>query len=225
MKRCLLVIIAIIMVGTLVLTGCSKEEAAPQTLKIGVLADLSGFLSVFYGEAVRDMQITSDYINEKGGVKVGGKTYKIELVVRDSKSSPDGALTAANQLVFEDQVKYVIGPIAFEGAATTPFLEQNKVLHIFNSTTTSDLEMGSNWPYAFSADDSALDFARIEFKIGQKEFPNAKTAVFLIPDDGSAPYLMPRVVTEMENLGYTVLNGKEAILYPNDMQDFSPDSE
>jgi branched-chain amino acid transport system substrate-binding protein len=210
------------LIGTLAFTGCSKEEAAPQTLKIGILADLSGFLSVFYIEAVNDLQLTADYINEKGGVTVDGKKYNIELVVRDSKSSPDGALAAANQLIFQDQVKYAIGPIAFEGAATTPLFEQNKVLHIFNTTTTSRLEMGPDWPYAFTADDSALDFSTVEFKIGKKEFPNAKTCVMVLPDDGTAPYLIPSVTPILESMGYTILNDGQAVLYPNDMQDFSP---
>jgi len=222
MKRCVLVIFALCLIGTLAFTGCSKEEAAPQTLKIGVLADLSGFLSVFYIEAVNDLQITADYINEKGGVTVDGKKYNIQLVVRDSKSSPDGALAAANQLIFEDQIKYAIGPIAFEGAATTPLFEQNKVFHIFNASTTSELEIGPNWPYSFSADNTAFDFARVQFMIGKKEFPDAKTAVMIIPDDGTEPYLMPRVIPVLESMGYTVLNEGKAILYPNDMQDFSP---
>lgn len=222
MKRCLLVVMALILICTLAFTGCSSKPTAPKTLKIGILADLSGFLSVFYIEATHDLQLTADYINEKGGVTVQGQKYNIELVIRDSKSSPDGALAAANQLIFQDQVKYAIGPIAFEGAATTPLFEQNKVLHIFNCTTTSRLEMGPDWPYAFSADDSALDFATVTFKIGKKEFPNAKTCVMIIPDDGTEPYLMPSVTPILQSMGYTILNGGKAVLYPNDMQDFSP---
>jgi branched-chain amino acid transport system substrate-binding protein len=222
MKRCLLVVIALLLVSTLALTGCTSKTTAPKTLKVGILADLSGFLSVFYIEATHDLQLTADYINEKGGVTIQGQKYNIELVIRDSKSSPDGALAAANQLIFQDQVKYAIGPIAFEGAATTPLFEQNKILHIFNTTTTSHLEIGPDWPYAFTGDDSALDFSTVLFKIGKKEFPNAKTCVMILPDDGTEPYLMPSVTPILQSMGYTILNGGKAVLYPNDMQDFSP---
>jgi len=222
MKRCLLVVIAILLISTLAFTGCTSKTTAPKTLKVGILADLSGFLSVFYIEATHDLQLTADYINEKGGVTIQGQKYNIELVIRDSKSSPDGALAAANQLIFQDQVKYAIGPIAFEGAATTPLFEQNKILHIFNTTTTSHLEIGPDWPYAFTGDDSALDFSAVLFKIGKKEFPNAKTCVMILPDDGTEPYLMPSVTPILQSMGYTILNGGKAVLYPNDMQDFSP---
>jgi branched-chain amino acid transport system substrate-binding protein len=227
MKRFLVLIVILLAASLLIspLTSCSKTpatSAAAQPMKIGVLADLSGFLSVFYLEATHDMQITADYINSHGGVTVKGQKYNVELVIRDSKSSPDGALAGANQLIFQDQVKYVIGPIAFEGAATTPLFEQNKILHIFNSTTTSPQEMSSTTPYAFSADSNTLDFAKSLAMIVKKEFPNAKTGVVVFPDDGTPQYVAPKIYSMLQGMGYTTLNNNQAVVYPNDMQDFSP---
>jgi branched-chain amino acid transport system substrate-binding protein len=168
------------------------------------------------------MKITADYINEKGGVTIQGQKYNIELVIRDSKSSPDGALAAANQLIFQDQVKYAIGPIAFEGAATTPLFEQNKVIHVFNSTTTSPQEMGPNTPYAFSGDSNTVDFATCQAMIVKKEFPNAKTGVVVFPDDGTPQYVAPKIYAMLKEKGFTTLNNDQPVVYPNDMQDFSP---
>ncbi len=227
MKR-LSVVLAILMIISVIglsLSSCSSSpatQAAPKSVKIGVLADLSGFLSVFYLEATHDMQLTADYINSHGGVTVQGQKYNIELVIRDSKSSPDGALAAANQLIFQDQVKYVIGPIAFEGAATTPLLEQNKIFHIFNSSTTSSQEMSSSSPYAFAGDDNTVDFANCLAMIIKKEFPNAKTGVVVYPDDGTPQYVAPKIYSLLQGMGYTTLNNNQAVVYPNDMQDFSP---
>jgi hypothetical protein len=45
---------------------------------------------------------------------------------------------------------------------------------------------------------------------------------FILPDDGTAPHLMPNITPILESMGYTLLNNGQAILYPNDMQDFSP---
>ncbi len=199
----------------------TSPAAAPNTLKVGVLADLTGFLSVFYLEATHDMQLTADYINAHGGVTVQGQKYNIELVIRDSKSSPDGALAAANQLIFQDQVKYAIGPIAFEGAATTALFEQNKILHIFNSTTTSPQEMSANSPYAFAGDSNTVDFGTVLAMISKKEFPNAKTVVVSYPDDGTPQYVAPKIYSILQGMGYTPLNNSQAVVYPNDMQDFS----
>jgi branched-chain amino acid transport system substrate-binding protein len=245
-KRYLLLVAALFLISAMVLTGCAKStntstsapasttaasttpvpttsSAAPaKTLKIGVLTDLSGFLSVFYLEGEKDLEITANYINDHGGITIQGQKYNIEIVARDSKSSPDGALASANQLIFQDQVKYVIGPISFEGVATSPLFEQNKILHIFSFTSTAPQEIGPSTPYAFTGDNSALDFGRAIFMIGKKQFPNAKTCVILLPDDGTAQYVVPKMLPVLQSLGYTVLNNGQGILFPNDMQDFSP---
>jgi ABC-type branched-subunit amino acid transport system substrate-binding protein len=225
MKRYLFLAAVILMTFMLIFGGCSSSPAATagaKTLKIGVLADLSGFLSVFYLEATHDMQLTADYINAHGGVKAQGQQYNIELVIRDSKSSPDGALAAANQAIFQDQVKYVIGPIAFEGAATTPLFEQNKIFHIFNSSTTSSQEMSASSPYAFAGDSNTVDFGTALAMIAKKEYPKAKTVVIVYPDDGTPQFVAPKIYANLQAMGYTPLNNNEAVKYPNDMQDFSP---
>jgi ABC-type branched-subunit amino acid transport system substrate-binding protein len=227
MKKGILIIISLLLVLALVLAGCSKSTttapAAPaKTLKIGALVDLSGFLSVFYLEAQRELKITADYINEQGGITADGQKYNIELVIRDSKSSPDGALASANQLIFQDQVKFAIGPIAFEAIGTTPLFEQNKVIHVFNYTSSDPKEIGPDSPYAFVGDTSAVDFARTLAQIGKKNFPNAKTVALVHPDDGSAGVLVPKEAAELADLGYTVVNKDSVILYANDLQDFSP---
>lgn len=239
MKKCLLLILSVLSVLALVLVGCSKSTttaptttvtppqtttaAAPaKTLKIGALVDLSGFLSVFYLEAQRELQLTADYINEQGGIMADGQKYNIQMVIRDSKSSPDGALSSANQLIFQDQVKFSLGPIAFEAIGTTPLFEQNKVIHVFNYTSSDPKEIGPDSPYAFVGDTSAVDFARTLGQIAKKNFPSVKTIALVVPDDGTAGVLVPKETAELEDMGFTVVNKDSVILYANDLQDFSP---
>jgi branched-chain amino acid transport system substrate-binding protein len=236
MKKWLLLISSVLIIIALVLVGCAKStsttpttpstpatSAAPaKTLKIGALVDLSGFLSVFYLEAANELQITADYINEQGGIIADGQRYNIQMVIRDSKSSPDGAVAAANQLIFQDQVKFSLGPIAFEAIGTTPLFEQNKVIHVFNYTSSDPREIGPDTPYAFVGDTSAVDFARTLGQIAKKHFPSVKTVALVLPDDGTAGVLVPKEAAELEDMGFTVVNKDSVILYANDLQDFSP---
>jgi ABC-type branched-subunit amino acid transport system substrate-binding protein len=239
MKKSILLILSILSILALVLVGCSKSTTtAPtttttpaqstttstpvKTLKIGALVDLSGFLSVFYLEAANELQITADYINEQGGIIADGQRYNIQMVIRDSKSSPDGALASANQLIFQDQVKFCLGPIAFEAIGTTPLFEQNKVIHVFNYTSSDPKEIGPDSPYAFVGDTSAVDFARTLGQIAKKNFPSVKTIALVVPDDGTAGVLVPKEAAELEDMGFTIVNKDSVILYANDLQDFSP---
>jgi branched-chain amino acid transport system substrate-binding protein len=54
------------------------------------------------------LNMAFDKVNKEGGLKIGDDVYMIELVVEDSKATPDGAATAANRLVYEEDVKILI---------------------------------------------------------------------------------------------------------------------
>jgi branched-chain amino acid transport system substrate-binding protein len=199
-----------------------QTEPEEKVLRIGYASDMSGFLSVYYIGDTKNLELTADYINEMGGVTIQGEQYMVELVGEDTKSTMDGALAAANRLVYDDKVKFVIGPTSFEGQVTTPVFEENKVLHVLNYAMCTPTEIGPDTPYAFVGDHSAVGFASVIFKAAQKEFPDIKNVVIVGPDDGTLPYLMPKFKLITDQLGYNILNDGNPIGFPNDLEDFSP---
>ena len=54
-----------------------------------------------------------DRINSMGGVKVGGKTYKFEIIYYDDESNPKRAAQLAERLISQDGVEFMLGPIQF----------------------------------------------------------------------------------------------------------------
>src|SRR5262245_11669865 len=102
----------------------SAPANAQDTLKLGLVAAMSG-QSAKSGEAiVRGLSIAIDEINAKGGVL--GK--KFELVVRDDESNPAKGLVAARELVQRENVAAFFGgldtPVSL---AIVPFANQSKV--------------------------------------------------------------------------------------------------
>src|SRR5208337_5109957 len=72
---------------------------------IGVINHLSG-MGAELGQAGRmGATIVAEEINAAGGV--GGK--KIELIYRDDESNPQKAVSAANELIFKQGVKVIMG--------------------------------------------------------------------------------------------------------------------
>ena len=51
-----------------------------------------------------------DRINSMGGVKVGGKTYKFEIIYYDDESNPKRAAQLAERLISQDGVEFMLGP-------------------------------------------------------------------------------------------------------------------
>ena len=54
-----------------------------------------------------------DRINSMGGVKVGGKTYKFEIIYYDDESNPKRAAQLAERLISQDGVEFMLGPYQF----------------------------------------------------------------------------------------------------------------
>jgi branched-chain amino acid transport system substrate-binding protein len=49
-------------------------------------------------------------INKAGGLKVGKKKYKVELVIEDNESKAESAVKAATKMIVEDEVLAIVGP-------------------------------------------------------------------------------------------------------------------
>src|SRR5438128_11917135 len=84
-------------------------SAAEKTLTIGLLGPLSGGAASYGVELARGAEMKVDEINKAGGLKLGGDSYKIKLISYDHKAIAADAATAANKLVFQDKVKFIIG--------------------------------------------------------------------------------------------------------------------
>ena len=67
-------------------------------------------------------------INEMGGVKVGGKAYKMKIIYYDDESTPLRTAQLAERLINQDGIKYMLGPYS---SATTkamaPITEKYKI--------------------------------------------------------------------------------------------------
>ena len=51
-----------------------------------------------------------DRINDMGGIKVGGKTYKFDIIYYDDESNPKTAAQLAERLISQDGVEFMLGP-------------------------------------------------------------------------------------------------------------------
>ncbi len=132
--------------------SCVLAVAAPasaqQVLKLGALVTLSG-PGAAWGHAMKNAaQIAADEVNAKGGLEVDGKKYKVEIVAYDDKYQANEAVTVANRLVFEDKVKYIIGPLGSAPAvAIQPITEKAGVILIMMAFTPKAL--GADKPHSF----------------------------------------------------------------------------
>ncbi len=100
--------------------------AAQDTLKIGASAPKTGPLAG--GAAVThwpNIKLWIEEVNKRGGLKVGGKQMKVELVEYDDKTTGDEAIKNITRLATVDKVDFIVTPYSTGiNVATAPLIAQ-----------------------------------------------------------------------------------------------------
>jgi len=105
---------AIGLAAAVALAACGKkEEAAPkaeaakaaaaapvaEVIKIGHVAPLTGGIAHLGKDNENGARLAVEEINAAGGIKLGDKTYKLDLVAEDDKADPKEGTLAAQKIV------------------------------------------------------------------------------------------------------------------------------
>jgi branched-chain amino acid transport system substrate-binding protein len=77
----------------------APATAAPAVLKIGHVAPLTGGIAHLGKDNENGARLAVDEINAAGGIKVGDKTFTLELMGEDDKADPKEGTLAAQKLV------------------------------------------------------------------------------------------------------------------------------
>ncbi|WP_394173654.1 substrate-binding domain-containing protein [Guptibacillus hwajinpoensis] len=107
-------VLSMVMSLTLVLGACSSNSEssgqgdgdAEETIKIGVLASLTGALETYGNQTKQGFELGLDYATD-GSMEVEGK--KIEVVYEDTETKPEVAVQKATKLLEEDEVDFLVG--------------------------------------------------------------------------------------------------------------------
>jgi branched-chain amino acid transport system substrate-binding protein len=152
MKRLTLLTGLLIVMGLLV-TAC--RPAAPATIKIGLNAELTGGIPVVGASCKNGAELAVEEVNNAGGLEVGGRKYKIELLIEDNEDKAESAAAAAQKLNAAG-VLLMIGPNASRNAIpASTVAEANKMPMISpwstNPKTTIDPDTGQPKKYVMRA--------------------------------------------------------------------------
>jgi branched-chain amino acid transport system substrate-binding protein len=152
-------LILAIVVSALALTSATASgqtgvQVAPQTppapgfqVKLALILPLSGPVQS-YGESIRDGALLAIQEAQAAG-------WDIETVFADTQCDAEAAVAAANQVIFTDTVKYIVGAVC--SSASIPIseiAEANHVVQISPSSTNPQVTVhadGTNKEYVFRA--------------------------------------------------------------------------
>ena len=205
--------------------GCAAPaEPAAKEFKIGFLYGMTGPWIAYEIPFARTWKLQAKRLNEQGGIVVGGERYLIKYVEADTGGRPESAMGAARKLLFQDEVKFIVGPgDGDSGVAVMPLLMENKVIMICQGTTQKLISPQSKYGFKSHFPGSLMSQAYPEFLA--ERYPDIKRIAMIVPES-EAGY----EEIDMTKEGVAEVNAKEPgrleIVFestaPEDATDFAP---
>lgn len=91
-------------------TSTSFSKVEGDKIILGAAVSLTGKYSSNGVHTQNGYNMAVERINSMGGVKVGGKTYKFDIIYYDDESNPKRAAQLAERLINQDGVEFMLGP-------------------------------------------------------------------------------------------------------------------
>ncbi len=190
---------------------------ANEVLKIGFVGVTSGPAAAWGTSNVRSMQTRAAWLNETGGVTIGGTTYDIEIVTFDDQKDPKRAIAGMEKMA-QAKIHYVVGPNVDDGAAAVrPVAEKSGIIY---------------FPYAFPkalyqkpASNAVLGMIA-NYQSGPaiykylRDSKGVKTVAFVAANESDPLSQRDGGVAAAKALGLKVVADKDT--YQSDTRDFVP---
>ena len=88
----------------------SLAKVVGDKIVLGAAVSLTGKYSSNGVHTQNGYNLAVERINSMGGVKVGGKKYKFEIIYYDDESNSGRAAQLAERLIKQDGVQFMLGP-------------------------------------------------------------------------------------------------------------------
>lgn len=90
--------------------GAAEAKVEGDTITLGAAMSLTGKYSTNGLDTQRGYDFAIDLINKNGGVTVGGKQYKLNVVYYDDESTTARGAQLVERLISQDGIDFVLGP-------------------------------------------------------------------------------------------------------------------
>lgn len=188
MRSRLLIPALVVLLLPALLTGCGGSSnttgggSGSNTLLFGAPISLTGSTSNEGQLTLEGYKLWVKEVNAEGGIKVGGKTYQVQLKYYDDGSSPTKSAQLTQQLITSDKVNFLLGPY---GTAATlqdeAIAEQYKIPMVEGNGAAKSI-FSKGFHYIFGVLSPAAEYAKVMLEAALS-LPNPPKTVAIISAD------------------------------------------
>lgn len=203
-------------IGVLGATLPRKVFAQDQVVRVGFLAPLTGPVAAWGKPGLDGCMIWAEWINEAGGIDIGGEKHRVEFIPYDDEYDPAKARAGATKLIREDGVKFIMMLGGDPWPGVQPVAERTGML--FSTLLPSDLSPDTTTLIAPAEVHPIYNVTGVEWLAETR--PDLKTAVICAQDDALGLPSVATYLAAFEAAGIEMLEAP--ILFDPATTDFAP---
>ncbi|HUT51068.1 MAG TPA: ABC transporter substrate-binding protein [Alphaproteobacteria bacterium] len=183
-------------------SGSSAFSA--ETLKLGMSVPLSG-AAASWGKGMEWAgQKAVEKINAEGGVKAGGKTYMLKLIVLDNKYNAAEGTKVAHTLINREGVKFIAGALGTAPTKALQSISERKGVLLMTTAWGRSVK-GPKFPLTFTQANTPAEVLPQLYGYIKKAHPDVKTVALFNPNDASGKEIEKDARATWAKLGVKVI--------------------
>jgi branched-chain amino acid transport system substrate-binding protein len=178
-------LLALTVAGSLAFTTAvpAPATAADDTIVFGAALAATGS-TAREGELTKEgYEFWKDYINAHGGMKVGGKTYKVDIKYADDESNPQTAARLVEKFVSEDNVNFILGPYGSANSATAAAVVERLKVPMVEGNGAAQSIFSQGFKYTFAVLAPGTKYLQGILEMAQTLKPKPKTIAIATAND------------------------------------------
>ncbi len=204
--------------------GTASAKVEGDTIILGSAISFTGKYSTNGIHASNGYNLAVKVINKAGGVKVGGKSYKLKIQYYDDESTPARTAQLLERLIKQDGIQYMLGPYSSATTkAAAPVTEKYKIPMVEAEGASRSL-FTQGYKYLFCVISTSEQYlassialaAELAKKAGKK--PQSLKAALVFENDPFSLDVRAGVIDDLSKYGMKVVIDDKM---PRDLADIS----
>lgn len=177
---------------------------AQQTITVGFTVSKTGALNVDSLEQYRGFELWRDQVNAAGGIKAGGKNYKVQLASYDDESNSKRVQQLYSRLILQDKSDFLFSPYSSGLTATAAIVTEQygKIMLTSGAAEDKTYRLGNHYLYQMFA--PAPEYLKAALDALKTKDPKAKIA-FVYEDAAFSVAVVTPAKAYAQQLGFDVV--------------------
>jgi branched-chain amino acid transport system substrate-binding protein len=204
----------------LTLIGCTTASGASRqpTITFGAALSLTG-KTFKEGEYTRDGYLLwIEAINAAGGLELGGRRHRVELIYYDDESRPERTAELVERLIVEDKIDLLLGPYGSEPTEAAAAVAERYRMPMVEANGSAEQIFSHGYRYTFGIQTPAPAYLQGIIDLVQQTNPSLRRVAIIAKDESFSREVAQGAAA------YAVERGLDLVYfeyYPEDLQDIS----